>query len=118
MIGTIIVTLVSFARPVRRTRKADAVLANLSQRHAGLRRLRGALAPADAPLAIALFGATVLSGTAYAAVYDRIYKYDGAGSGGGCTTASGCGGGGGGGCGGGGGGCGGGCGGCGGGGGD
>jgi uncharacterized protein (TIGR04222 family) len=106
MIGTFVVSLVSFARPVRRTRKTDAALANLSQRHAGLRKLRGALAPADAPLAVALFGAGVLSGTAYAAVYDRVYKYDGAGSGGGCTTASGCGGGGGG-CGGGGGGCGG-----------
>ena len=93
LVATFVVSCIAFGRPVRRTRKADAALANLSQRNARLRTLRGALGPADAPLAVALFGATVLTGSAYAAVYDRIYKYDAAGSGGGCGTASGCGGG-------------------------
>jgi hypothetical protein len=108
--------MVAFARPVRRTRKADAVLANLSQRHERLRTLRSDLHPGDASLAVAVFGVSVLSGTAYAAMYDRMSKLDARGAGGGCggtgCSAAGCGGGGGGGgCGGGG------CGGCGGGGG-
>jgi uncharacterized protein (TIGR04222 family) len=120
LIGTFVVTMIAFARPVRRTRKADAVLANLSQRHERLRTLRSDLHPGDASLAVAVFGVSVLSGTAYAAMYDRMSKLDARGAGGGCggtgCSAAGCGGGGGGGgCGGGG--CGG-CGGCGGGGGD
>jgi uncharacterized protein (TIGR04222 family) len=115
LVGTLVVSLVAFGRPIRRSRKAEAALANLSQRHTPLRTLRNAPA-ADVPMTVALFGATVLSGTAYAAVYDRVHRFDARGSGGGCSTASGCGGTGGGD--GGGGGCGGGCGGCGGGGGD
>jgi hypothetical protein len=115
-----IVSGIVFSRRLRRTRKADAVLANLSQRHERLRTLRSDLAPGDAGLAVALFGVSVLNGTAYAALYDRMRKFDAAGAGGGCgsagCSATGCGGGGGDG---GGGGCGGGgCGGCGGGGGD
>jgi uncharacterized protein (TIGR04222 family) len=106
-----IVTAVVFGRAVRRTYKGDAVLANLSKRHTGLRKLRGDLDTGDAALAVGLFGIGVLSGTVYAAMYDRMHKFDSAGSGGGC--GSGCGGGGGdGGCGGGGGDGGGGCGGC------
>ena len=115
MIAAVVISLVAFARPVRRTRKAEVALANLSNRHYRLRTLRSDPQPANADLAVALFGATVLAGTAYAAVYDRVHRYDGTGSSGGCSTASGCGGGGGGGCGGGGGdggGGGGGCGGC------
>lgn len=113
LIVLFVVTVVTFGRPLRRTRKAEAVLANLSQRHARLRTLRNDLPAGEAALAVALFGATVLSGTAYAAMYDRVHRYDAGGTGGGCsTTTSGCGGGGGGG------GCGSGCGGCGGGGGD
>jgi uncharacterized protein (TIGR04222 family) len=110
MIVLFVLTAITFGRAVRRTYKGDAVLANLSKRHAGLRRLRGDLDSGDAALAVGLFGIAVLSGTSYAAMYDRMHKFDNAGSGGGC--GSGCGGGGGdGGCGGGG--CGGGgCGGC------
>jgi uncharacterized protein (TIGR04222 family) len=114
MIALFIVTSVAFGRPVRRTRKAEAALANLSNRHARLRTLRNEPESADAALAVALFGGAVLTGTAYGLMYDRVRKYDAAGSGGGCSTASGCGGAGG--CGGGGGGdgggSGGGCGGC------
>jgi uncharacterized protein (TIGR04222 family) len=116
MFATTVLSVIVFGRLIRRTRKADEALANLSNRHTRLRTLRND-PRADVAMAVALFGATVLAGTVYAGVYDRIHKFDAAGSGGGCsTTASGCGGGGGGGCGGGDGG-GGGCGGCGGGGG-
>jgi uncharacterized protein (TIGR04222 family) len=113
LVATFIVTSVALGRPVRRTRKAEAALANLSNRHGRLRTLRNESDSADAALAVALFGGTVLAGTAYATMYDRVRKYDASGSGGGCSTASGCGGGGSG-CGGGGGdgGGGGGCGGC------
>jgi uncharacterized protein (TIGR04222 family) len=120
LIATFVVTMIAFARPVRRTRKAEAVLANLSKRHERLRKLSNDPQPGDASLAVAMFGVAVLSGTAYAAMYDRMRKFDAAGAGGGCgstgCSGAGCGGGGGGGggCGGGGGGCGG----CGGGGGD
>ena len=119
MVATFVVTAIAFGRPLNRTRKADAMLANLSQRHGRLRTLRSDLEPGDAGLAVALFGVAVLSGTAYASMYDRMRKFDSTGAGGGCgstgCSAAGCGGGGGGsgGCGGGGG-----CGGCGGGGGD
>jgi uncharacterized protein (TIGR04222 family) len=115
LVVTFLVTMIAFARRIRRTRKADAVLANLSQRHERLRTLRSDLQPGDASLAVAVFGVSVLSGTTYAAMYDRMSRLDARGAGGGCgsTGCSGAGCGGGGGCSGGGG-----CGGCGGGGGD
>ena len=42
-----IVSLIAFAKGVRRTRKADDALANLSKRNAGLRKLRGDLQPEE-----------------------------------------------------------------------
>jgi uncharacterized protein (TIGR04222 family) len=111
--AALMVSLTVFGRSLKRTRKADAVLANLSKRHARLRTLTSDLQPGDAGLAVAMFGVGVLGGTAYASMYDRMKKFDTTGAAGGCVStgcsAAGCGGGGGGG---------GGCGGCGGGGGD
>lgn len=101
LIALFALTAIVFGRAVRRTHKADTVLANLSQRHARLRTLRGDSDSGNAALAVGLFGITVLSGTVYMAMYDCMHKFDKAGSAGGC--GSGCGGGGGGG------GCGGGC---------
>jgi uncharacterized protein (TIGR04222 family) len=114
LVATFIVTLIVFGRKVGRTRKADGVLANLSQQRGGLRKLSSGVQPGDAPMAVALFGVGVLAGTGYASLHSRMQKFDSVGSGGGCgssgCSSSGCGGGGG---------CsGGGCGGCGGGGGD
>jgi uncharacterized protein (TIGR04222 family) len=117
IIVAVVVSLIAFARRIRRTRKADAVLANLSQRHGRLRTLSNDLAFGDASLAVATFGVGVLAGTAYADLHSRMQKFDNKGAGGGCgstgCSATGCGGGSGGDGGGGGG-----CGGCGGGGGD
>jgi uncharacterized protein (TIGR04222 family) len=110
LIVLLVVTSIAFGRPVRRTFKADRVLANLSQRNNRLRRLKGDLALGDAALAVGLFGVPVLVGSAYGIMYDQMHKFDNAGSGGGCSSGCGGGDGGGGGCGGGG--CGGGCGGC------
>src|SRR5262249_15959435 len=92
--ATFIVTSVALGRPVRRTRRPGGARANLATRHGRLRTLRNEPDSADAALAVALFGGTVLAGTMYATMYDRVRKYDASGSGGGCSTATGCGGGG------------------------
>src|SRR5262245_1830048 len=51
LVATFIVTSIALGRPVRRTRKAEAALANLSNRHGRLRTLRNEPDSADAALA-------------------------------------------------------------------
>lgn len=110
---TFIVALVAFARRIGRSRKGDAVLADLARQRTGLlRTLNTGSAGAEVAMGLALFGTVALAGTSYASLRDRLKPLDSAGSSGGCGSG-GCGGGGDGGGGGGGG-----CGGCGGGGGD
>jgi uncharacterized protein (TIGR04222 family) len=128
IIGTVISAIAGFAfLAIRllRSRRGDAVLRELQQKHDALgataRTSPAALAASDLPLAVALFGTAALAAPAYAALQGPLGPRLGGqgGTGGSCGSGCGSGGsscGGGSGCGGGGGG--GGCGGCGGGGGD
>ena len=118
-IATAVIALVAFARPAGRTRAGSTALAGFRSRHRELRRMSRLPSPtAEAagmavwPLAVGLFGSSVLAGTELVDLRRVLRPADSGGSG--CSTSSGCGTGGGGDGGGGGGGCGG----CGGGGGD
>jgi uncharacterized protein (TIGR04222 family) len=120
-IVTGIAAAVCFFWPTRRTRRGRAVLADLRAQQAPwrTRRVTPDLRGSQVATAVALFGCTMLAGSALAYMPQRFLAGPSSsnGSGGGVGGCSGGGGGGGGGCGGGGGGGGGGCGGCGGGGG-
>jgi uncharacterized protein (TIGR04222 family) len=106
----VIIAIVGLARKPLRTRKGDVVLRQLREEHAPLRNNVGTACSGwtglELPLALGLFGMSILSGTAL----DDVRKQVSSGSSGG--GSGGCGGGDGGGAGCGGGGCGGGCGGC------
>jgi uncharacterized protein (TIGR04222 family) len=64
-IGTVLVALKGFGRPVHRTRRGDRVLAQLKREHAALRETAGArrgdLPSADLSLAVGLFGLGLLA---------------------------------------------------------
>jgi uncharacterized protein (TIGR04222 family) len=107
VIGTV-VTLVSFVRPLFRSRRGDRALGELRLRHAPLRvagRTEGAAAP-DLALGVGLFGTAILADGPHADLHQAALPPSGGGSGCGTGGGSGGGDGGGGGCGGGG------CGGC------
>ena len=111
---SVVLTLTVLMRAPLRTLRGDRVLKQLQMRNDHLLALRSRedVPPELLPLGVALFGAAVLTGTAYASLGNDLSVGKSSwssGCGGGCGTSSG-GGDGGGGCGGGG--CGGGCGGC------
>lgn len=100
----LVVALMFGTRP-HRTRRGDEVLARLRKRHAApqpkdLERLGqadgGTLRLAALPLAVGLFGPTVLHGTALAKLEEKLQANTGGnaggGCGGGCGGCSGCGG--------------------------
>jgi uncharacterized protein (TIGR04222 family) len=110
-VGTALVAMIGFGRPVLRSRRGDRVLAELKRKHAALeataQRRPAGLSDADMILAVGLFGVGILTVGPLADL--RATLRPPTGSGGGCGSGCGSGGG----CGGGGGGCGGGgCGGC------
>jgi uncharacterized protein (TIGR04222 family) len=104
--GGFVGLIASAAGSSRVTRRADAVLARLRDRHAGLKTVGASAGPGSAGLAVALFGTAALAGLGMASLGSWFPRQTTEGSTGGC--GSGCGtSGGGGGDGGGGGGCGG-----------
>jgi uncharacterized protein (TIGR04222 family) len=85
MLATTAVSLIAFARPIRRTRKADAIIQAQESTLLGAR-------PWYPAVAVAVFGLTVLKGTAYASIYNQLHNSDSGGCGGGGCGGGGCGG--------------------------